>query len=74
MKPMADFARLSACRRAIPGYYLGGLVVLFLGCSLATSGHPKDADLQKYLDALRSRIEPLRTANALRPARFDERS
>ena len=33
---------------------------------LAALGYPKDADLQKYLDALRSRVEPLRDANALR--------
>jgi hypothetical protein len=39
---------------------------LQLIAELAASGHPKDADLQKYLDALRARVEPLRGANALR--------
>jgi len=33
---------------------------------LVASGHPKDADLQKYIDALRSRLEPLQNSNALR--------
>jgi hypothetical protein len=33
---------------------------------LVASGHPQDADLQKYIDALRSRVEPLQNANALR--------
>jgi len=33
---------------------------------LAVSTHPNDPDLQKYIDALRSRVEPLQNANALR--------
>jgi hypothetical protein len=33
---------------------------------LAIAGKPKDADLRKYLDALRSSVEPLKNANALR--------
>jgi hypothetical protein len=33
---------------------------------LVTSGCPKDADIQKYVDGLRSRVEPLQNANALR--------
>jgi hypothetical protein len=33
---------------------------------LAASGHPKDPDLRKYIDALRSKVEPLQSANALR--------
>ena len=39
---------------------------LQLIAELVASGYPKDADLQKYLDALRARVEPLRNANALR--------
>jgi hypothetical protein len=33
---------------------------------LVASSYPKDADLQKYIDALRSRVEPLQNANVLR--------
>lgn len=33
---------------------------------LVTSGTPKDAALQKYTDALRSSVEPLQNANALK--------
>ena len=33
---------------------------------LVASGYPKDADLQKYIDALRSSVEPLQNADALR--------
>jgi hypothetical protein len=33
---------------------------------LVASGRPKDADLQKYIDALRSSVEPLQNANALK--------
>jgi hypothetical protein len=39
---------------------------LRLIAELATAGKPQDADLQKYLDALRSSVEPLKNANALR--------
>jgi hypothetical protein len=39
---------------------------LQLIAELVASGYVKDADLQKYLDALRARVEPLRNANALR--------
>jgi len=39
---------------------------LQLIAELVASGYAKDADLQKYLDALRARVEPLRDANALR--------
>jgi hypothetical protein len=39
---------------------------LRLIAELAAAGKPKDADLQKYLDALRSSVEPLQNANALR--------
>jgi hypothetical protein len=39
---------------------------LRLIAELAIAGKPKDADLRKYLDALRSSVEPLKNANALR--------
>ena len=39
---------------------------LRLVAELAAAGKPKDAGLQKYLDALRSSVEPLKNANALR--------
>jgi hypothetical protein len=39
---------------------------LRLIAELAIAGKPKDADLQKYIDALRSSVEPLKHANALR--------
>ena len=39
---------------------------LRLIAELAIAGKPKDADLQQYLDALRSSVEPLKNANALR--------
>ena len=39
---------------------------LRLIAELAIAGKPKDADLQKYIDALRSSVEPLKNANALR--------
>ena len=39
---------------------------LQLIAELIASGKPKDADLQKYIDALRSSVEPLKNANALR--------
>jgi hypothetical protein len=35
---------------------------LGLIAELAAAGKPKDADLQKYVDALRSRVEPLQSA------------
>jgi hypothetical protein len=38
---------------------------------LAALGTPKDVDLQKYTDALRSSIEPLQNANALRTRASD---
>jgi hypothetical protein len=39
---------------------------LRLIAELAIAGKPTDADLQKYLDALRSSVEALKNANALR--------
>ena len=39
---------------------------LRLIAELVIAGKPQDADLQKYLDALRSSVEPLKNANALR--------
>jgi hypothetical protein len=44
---------------------------LRLIAELAAPGKPKDADLQKYIDALRSCIEPLQNANALRTRASD---
>jgi hypothetical protein len=41
-------------------------VTLRLIWELVASDKPKDADVQKYIDALRSRIEPLLNSNALR--------
>jgi hypothetical protein len=39
---------------------------LRLIAELAIAGKPKNADLQTYIDALRSGVEPLKNANALR--------
>jgi hypothetical protein len=44
---------------------------LRLIAELAAVRTPKDADLQKYIDALRSSVEPLQNANALRARASD---
>jgi hypothetical protein len=44
---------------------------LRLIAELAALRTPKDADLQKYIDALRSSVEPLENANALRARASD---
>jgi hypothetical protein len=41
-------------------------VTLRLIWELVASDKPKDADVQKYIDALRLRIEPLQNSNAIR--------
>jgi hypothetical protein len=55
--------------------YLNALLIvnatLRLIAELAALGKPKDADLQKYIDELRSSIEPLQNANALRTRASD---
>jgi len=47
---------------------------LRLIAELAIAGKPKDADLQQYLDALRSSVELLKNANALRAQAPDGRT